>query len=155
MVLLFFFPVVMYRCENWTIKKVGCQKIDAFELWCWRKLLRIPWRARRSNQSALKEINPEYPLEGLLLRLKLPYTGHLMQRADSLEKTLMLAKIKGKRRKEWYQIVMVREHHQLNGHESAQTPGDNGGQRSLACYSQWGWKESDMTVTEQQQQISL
>ena len=136
MVLLFFFPVVMYRCENWTIKKVGCQKIDAFELWCWRKLLRIPWTARRSNQSALKEINPEYSLEGLLLRLKLPYTGHLMQRADSLEKTLMLAKIKGKRRKEWYQIVMVREHYQLNGHESAQTPGDNGGQRSLACYSQ-------------------
>ena len=83
------FPVVMYRCESWTIKKTECQRTDAFELWCWRRLLRVPWTARRSNQSILKEISPEYSLEGLMLRLKLQYFGHLMQRTDSLEKTLM------------------------------------------------------------------
>ena len=84
------FPVVMYGCESWTIKKVECQKVDAFELWCWRILLRVPWTARRSNESILKEISPEYSLEGLMLKLKLQYFGHLMQRTDSLEKTLML-----------------------------------------------------------------
>ena len=83
------FPVVMYGCESWTIKKVECQRIDAFELWCWRRLLRVPWTARRSSQSILKEISPEYSLEGLMLKLKLQYFGHLMQRADSFEKTLM------------------------------------------------------------------
>ena len=93
------FPVVMYGCESWTIKKAECQRIDAFELWCWRRLLRIPWTARRSNQSILKEINPEYSLEGLMLKLKLQYFGHLMQRTDSLEKTLMLRKIEGSRRR--------------------------------------------------------
>ena len=82
------FPVVMYGCETWTIKKAECQRIDAFELWCWRRLLRVPWTARRSNQSILKEISPEYSLEGLMLKLKLQYFGHLMRRADSLEKTL-------------------------------------------------------------------
>ena len=87
------FPVVMYRCESWTIKKVGHRKIDAFKLWCWRRLSRVPWIARRSNQSMLKEINPEYSLEGLMLKMKLRYFGHLMQRADSLEKTLMLGKM--------------------------------------------------------------
>ena len=92
-------PVVMYRCESWTIKKAEHRRIDAFELWCWRRLLRIPWRARRSNQSILKEINPEYSLEGLMLKLKLPNFGHLMGRADSLEKTLMLGKIEGKGRR--------------------------------------------------------
>ena len=92
------FPVVMYGCESWTIKKAECQRIDAFELWWWRRLLRVPWTARRSNQSILKEISPEYSLEGLMLTLKLQYFGHLMQRADSLEKTLMLGKIKGRRR---------------------------------------------------------
>ena len=92
------FPVVMYGCESWTIKKVKCQRIDAFELWCWRKLLRVPWTARRSNQSVLKEISPEYPLEELMMKLKRQYFGHLMWRADSLEKTLMLGKIEGKRR---------------------------------------------------------
>ena len=84
------FPVVMYGCESWTIKKAECQRIDAFELWCWRRLLRVPWTARKSNQSILKEISPEYSLEGLMLKLKLQYFGHLMRRADSLEKTLML-----------------------------------------------------------------
>ena len=93
------FPVVTYGCESWTIKKAGCLKIDAFELWCWRRLLRVPWTARRSNQSILKEISPEYSLEGLMLKLKLQYFGHLMRTTDSLEKTLMLGKIEGGRRR--------------------------------------------------------
>ena len=93
------FQVVMYGCENWTIKKAECQRIDAFELWCWRRLLRIPWTARRSNQSILKVISPEYSLEGLVLKLKLQYVGHLMQRTSSLEKTLMLEKIEGRSRR--------------------------------------------------------
>ena len=91
------FPVVMYGCESWTIKKAECQKIDAFELWCWRRLLKVTWTTRRSSQSILKEISPEYSLEGLMLKLKLQYFGHLMQRTDSLEKTLMWEKIDGKR----------------------------------------------------------
>ena len=93
------FPVVMYRCESWTVKKAECWRIDAFELWCWRRLLRVPWTARRSNQSILKEISPGCSLEGLMLKLKLQYFGHLIQRADSLEKTLMLGKIEGRRRR--------------------------------------------------------
>ena len=93
------FPVVMYGCESWAIKKTECQRIDAFELWCWRRLLRVPWTARRSNQSSLKEISPEYSLEGLMLKLKLQYFGHLIQRADSLEKTLMLVKIEDRRKR--------------------------------------------------------
>ena len=93
------FPVVMHGCENWTTKKAERQRIDAFELWCWRRLLRVPWTARRSNQSILKEISPECSLEGLMLKLKLQYFGHLMGRADSFEKTLMLAKIEGGRRR--------------------------------------------------------
>ena len=93
------FPVVMYRCDSWTVKKAECQRIDAFEVWCWRRLLRVPSTARRSNQSILKEINPEYSLEGLMLRVKLQYFGHLLQRANSLEKTLMLGKIEGRRRR--------------------------------------------------------
>ena len=92
------FPVVMYGCESWTVKKAEHRRIDAFELWCWRRLLRVPWTARRSNQSILKEINPEYSLEGLKLKLKLQYFGHLLQRTDSLEKTLMLGRIEGRRR---------------------------------------------------------
>ena len=91
------FPVVMYRCESWTRKKAKCQRIDVFELWCCRRLLRVPWTAKRSIQSTLKEISPEYPLEGLMLKLKLQYFGHLLGRADSLEKILMLGKIEGKR----------------------------------------------------------
>ena len=93
------FPVVMCGCESWTTKKAEHQRIDAFELWCWRRVLRVPWTARRSNQSILKEISPEYSLEGLMLKLRLQYFGHLMQRTDSLEKTLMLGKIKGRRRR--------------------------------------------------------
>ena len=93
------FPVVMYGCESWTVKKAECQRIDAFELWCWRRLLRVPWTARTSNQSILKEISFEYSLEGLMLKLKLQYFGHLMQRTDSFEKTLMLGKIEGRRRR--------------------------------------------------------
>ena len=93
------FPVVMYRYKSWTIKKAECQRIDAFEMWCWRRLLRVPWTARRSKQSNLKEISPEYSLEGLMLKLTLQYLGYLMGRADSLEKTLMLQKIEGKRRR--------------------------------------------------------
>ena len=91
------FPVVMYRCESWTIKKAECRTIDAFELWCWRRLLRVPWTSRRSNQSILKEISPEYSLEGLMLKLKLQYFGHLMRRTDSFEKTPMLGKIEAER----------------------------------------------------------
>ena len=91
--------MVVYGCESWTIKKADCQRIDAFELWCWRRLLRVPWTARRSNQSILKEINPKYSLEGLMLKLKFQYFGHLMSRANSLEKTLMLGKIEGRRRR--------------------------------------------------------
>ena len=98
------FPVVMYGCESWTIKKAEHQRIDAFELWCWRRLLRVPWTARRSNQSILKEIRPGCSLEGLMLRLKLQYFGHLMRRADSFEKTLMLGKIEGRRRRGWQRI---------------------------------------------------
>ena len=93
------FPIVMYRCESWTIKETEHRRIDAFELWCWRRLLRVPWNARRYDQSILKEISPEYTLEGLMLKLKLQYFGHLMQRADSFEKPLMLGKIEGGRRK--------------------------------------------------------
>ena len=93
------FPVVMYRCESWTVKKAECQRIDAFELWCWRRLLRVPWTARRSNQSILKELSPGCSLEGPMLKLKLQYFGHLMQRVDSFEKTLMLGGIGGRRRR--------------------------------------------------------
>ena len=92
-------PVVMYGCESWTVKKAERRRIDAFELWCWKRLLRVPWTARRSNQSILKEISPGCSLEGMMLKLKLQYFGHLMQRADSLEKTLMLGKIEGRRRR--------------------------------------------------------
>ena len=93
------FPVVMYSCESWTVKKAECQRIDAFKLWCWRRLLRVPWIARRSNQPILREINPEYSLKGLMLKLKLLYFGHLMQTADSVEKSLMLGKIEGIRKR--------------------------------------------------------
>ena len=109
------FPVVMYGCESWTIKKVECRKIDAFELWCWRRLLRVPWTARRSNQSIVKEIRPEYSLERLMLKLKLQYFGHLMRRTGSFEKTLMLGKIEGG--KGTTEDEMVGWHHQLDGHE--------------------------------------
>ena len=98
------FPVVMYECESWTIKKTECWRIDAFELWCWRRLLRVPWTTRRSNQFILKEIYPEYSLEELMLKLKLQYFGHLMKRTDSLENTLMPGKTEGRRRRGWQRI---------------------------------------------------
>ena len=110
------FPVVMYGCASWTIKKAESWRIDAFELWCWRRLLRVPWTARRPNQSILKEISPGCSLEGLMLKLKRQYVGHLMRRANSLEKTLMLGKIEGRRRR-WRQDETVEWHHWLNGHE--------------------------------------
>ena len=130
------FPVVMYGCESWTVKKAERQKIDAFELWCWRRLLRVPWTARRSNQSILKEIRPEYSLEGLMLKLKLQYFCHLMlQRTDSLEKTLMLKKIEGGRRRGQQRMRWL--DHRLDGHQFEQVPGVGDGQGSLACCSPW------------------
>ena len=111
------FPVVMYGCESWTVKKAEQRKIDACELCCWRRLLRVPWTARRSNQSILKEISPGCSLEGLMLKLKLQYSGHLMRRADSLEKTLMLGGTRGRRRKGW-QRMRWRWHHRLDRHVS-------------------------------------
>ena len=139
------FPVVMYGCESWTIKQAECWRIDAFELWCWRKLLRVPWTARRSNESILKEISPEYSLEGLMLKLKLQYFGHLMQRTDSLKKTLMLGKTDGRRRRGWQRMRWLDGITELNGHEFEQAPGVGDGQGSLACCSPWGHIESDTT----------
>ena len=138
------FPVVMYGCENWTIKQAEHQRIDAFELWCWRRLLQVPCTARRSNQSILKEISPRCSLEGLMLKLKLQYFGHLMQRAESLEKTLLLEKI-GQEEKGTTEDEMVGWHHWLNGHGFKCTPGVGDGQGGLVCCSSWGHKESDTT----------
>ena len=139
------FAVVMYGCESWTINKSECQRIDASELWCWRRLLRVPWTARRSNQFILKEISPEYWLEGLMLKLKLQYVGHLMWRADSLEKTLMLGKIEGRGKKGMIEDEMVGWHRWLNGYESEQALGDGDRQGSLACCNPWSSKELDVT----------
>ena len=131
------FPVAMYGCQSWTIKKDEHWRTDAFELWCWRRLLRVPWTARRSNQSIPKEISPEYYLEGLMLKLIFPYFGHLMQRNGSSEKTLMLGKIEGKRRKgQVYE--MLGWHHWLHGNEFEQTLEVGNGQEGLACYSLLG-----------------
>ena len=118
------FPVLVYESESWTIKKVEHWTIHAFQLWYWRRFLRVPWTSKRSKQSILKEINPEYSLEGLKLKLKLHYFGYLMQRANSLEKTLMLGKIEGRRRRGW-QDKMVGWHHQLNGNKFEKTLGNN------------------------------
>ena len=138
-------PVVMSGWETWTIKKAERWRIDAFELWCWRRLLRVSLTARRSNQSILKEISPEYSLEGLMLKPKLQYFGHLMQRTDSLEKTLMLGKIDGGKGKGTTDDEMAGWHHWLDEHEFEQALGVGDGQGSLACCSPWGHKESDMT----------
>ena len=135
------FPVVMYGCESWTIQKAEGQRIDAFELWCWRRLLRVPWIENRSNQSILKEISPEYSSEGLILKLKLQYIDHLMQRTDSLGKSLMLGKIEGGREED----ETVGWHHQLDGHEFEQALGVGDGQGSLVCCSPCGCKEMDAT----------
>ena len=138
------FPVVRYRCESLTIKKAEHWRIGTFELWCWTRLLRVPWTARRSNQSILKEINPEYSLEGLMLKLKRQHFSHLIQRADSLEKTLMLGKTEGRRRRR-QQDKMVGWHHRFNGCKFEQPLGDSEGQGSLVCCSPRGYKELAMT----------
>ena len=147
------FPVVMYGCESWTIKKAECQRIDAFELWCWRRLLRVPWPARRSEQSILREISPEYSLEELMLKLKLQYLGHLMQRTDSLEKTLMLGKIESRRGQQsmrWLDGIT-----DLMGMSLSKLPElvlEREG--SQACCILWYHKESDMTEQLNWTQIS-
>ena len=138
------FPVVMYGYKSWIIMKAEHQRIDAFELWCWGRPFRVPWTARRSNQTILKEINPEYSLEGLMLKLKLQYFGYLMWRTDSFEKTLILGKIEVRKEKGTTEDEIVGWHHRLNGHESEQVLGDGDGQGSLVCCSPWGRKESDM-----------
>ena len=142
------FPVVMYGCESWTIKRAEHWRIDALELWCWRRLLRVPWTARRSNQSILKEISPEYLLKGLMLKLKLQYFGHLMRRADSFEKTLMLGKDWNWEEKGMTENEMVGWHHWLNGYEFEQAPGVGDGQGSLACCSPWGHMTGLLNWTE-------
>ena len=139
------FPVVMYGCESWTVKKAERREIDAFELWCWRRLLRVPWTARRSNQSILKEISPGCSLEGLMLKLKLQYFGYLMWRVDWLEKTLMLGGMGGRRRKgqqrmRWLDGITDSMGMSLSGLREFVM--DKGG---LACCDSWGRKESDMT----------
>ena len=151
------FPVVMYGCESWTIKKAECRRIDAFELWCWRRLLRVPWTAKRSNQSVLKEISPEYSSEGLVLKLNLQYFGYLMWRADSLEKTLRWERLKISQI--WWKTLQIQEveqipnmgekgmtedekvgwHHRLNGHEFEQALG------VWRASVHWGCKELDTT----------
>ena len=135
------FPVVMYGCESWTIKKAECRRIDAFELWCWRRLLRVPWTAKRSNQFIMKEISPGISLEGMMmLKLKLQYFGHLMWRVDSLEKT-DAGRDWGQEEKGTTEDEMSGWHHWLDGHESEWTSGVGDGQGGLACYHSWGRKE--------------
>ena len=136
------FPIVMYGCKSWTTKKPECQSIDAFEPWCWRKLLRVPWTARRSNKSTLKEINPEYSLEGLILRLKLQYFGHLIQRSRLIRTDPDAGEDWRQEEKGTTEDEMVGWHHWLDGYEFKQAPGVGDGQGGLACCSPWGRKES-------------
>ena len=142
------FPVVMYGCESRTIKTAEHGRTDALELWHWRRLLRVPWTARKSNQSIVGKISPGCLLEGLMLRLTLPYFGHLMQRADSLEKTLMLGKIEGRRRSVCLEDEMVAWHHQLDGHGFVWTAGVGDGQGGLACCVSWGCRVGHNWATE-------
>ena len=139
------FPVVMYGCESWTVKKAECWRIDAFELWCWRRLLKVPWTARRSNESILKEISPGISLEGMMLKLKLQSFGHLMRRVDSLEKTLMLGGIGGRRRRGRQRMRWLDGITDLMECEFQWTLGDGDGQGGLACCNSWGHKELDRT----------
>ena len=143
--MLWFFPVIMYGCESWTVKKAEHRRIDAFELWCWRRLLRVPWTARRSNQFILKEISPEISLEGMMLKLKLQYFGHLMWRVDSLEKDSDAGRDWGQEEKGMPEDEMAGWHHQLDGHEFEWTLGVGDGQGSLECCNSWGRKELDTT----------
>ena len=138
------FPVVIYGCESWMVKKAERRRIDAFELWCWRRLLRVPWTARRSNQSILKEMSPVCSLEGMMLMLKLQYFGHLMWRVDSLEKT-DAGKDWGQEEKGTTKDEMAGWHHWLDGREFEWTPGVGDGQGGLVCWDSWGSKESDTT----------
>ena len=138
------FPVVMYGCESWTLKKAEHRRIDAFELWCWRRLLRVPWTVRRSNQSILKEISPGISLEGMMLKLKLQYFGHLMRRVDSFENT-DAGRDWGQDKKGTTEDEMAGWHHWLDGRESGWTLGVGDGQGGLACCDSWGRKESDTT----------
>ena len=139
------FPVVMYGCESWTVKKAEHWRIDAFQLWCWRRLFRVPWTARRSNQYILKEITPGYSLEGLMLKLKLQYFGHLMWRVDSLENTLMLGGIRGRRRRGRQRMRQLDGITDSMDVECEWTPGVGDGQGGLVCCNSWGRKESDTT----------
>ena len=139
------FPVVMYGCESWTVKKAERWRIDAFELQCWRRLLRVPWTARRANQSILKEISPGCSLEGLMLKLKLQYFGHLMWRVDSLEKDSDGGRDFRQEEKGTTEDEMAGWHPWLDGRESEWTPGVGDGQGGLACCDSWGHKESDPT----------
>ena len=138
------FPVTMYGCESWTVKKAEHWRLDAFELWCWRRLLRVPWTARRSNQSILKEISPGCSLEGLMLKLKLQYFGHLMWRANSLEKTLMLGKIEGRRRG-WQRMRWLNGLTNMMNMSLSKLQELVMDRESLACCSLWGRKESNTT----------
>ena len=139
------FPVVMYGCEIWTIKKPEYQRTDALKLWCWRRLLKVPWTGRRSKQSVLKEISPEYSLEGLMLKLKLQYFGHLIWRTDSSENTLILGKIEGRRRRGWQRMRWLDGITDSMDMSLSKLWGMVEGRGSLACCSPWGHKESDTT----------
>ena len=143
----------MYGCESWTIKKAECWRIDAFKLWCWRRLLRVPWTARRTNQCILKEINFEYSLEERMLKLKLQYFGHLMRSANSLEKTPMLGEIEARRRSRQQRIWWLDGITDSVNMSFEQTPGDSEGQGSLECCKTWGCRVEHNLATEQQQTL--